>query len=252
MREPQATSILGALRRVLALSPLRLVPAAVIVSASLATIAHAQIRRGASVGPDYGWWISGGESAVVMNDITDGASQSKWRFGSDPLWQARGTIEKALDEFTTFGVVVGYGRVPVQLSSIATGDNPKLVTACQVSCAATTQLWTGMAQFRSGGGDGFHTFFEASGGTTVFRDFRTEARGADTAAVPITGIRRSIDLSGILGAGFGYTLSRSLVVTLVQDVGIGFHSKTDLPEGTGRTWRMRNTRLALRLKFGGR
>ena len=57
---------------------------------------------------------------------------------------------------------------------------------------------------------------------------------------------------GTLGAGFAYSRSNTMVVSLVQDFGIGFHDKTGLPEGAGRTWRMRNTRASLRLKFGGR
>jgi hypothetical protein len=38
----------------------------------------------------------------------------------------------------------------------------------------------------------------------------------------------------------------------VQDYGIGFHTKTDLPDGVGRSWRVRNTRASLRMHFGGR
>jgi hypothetical protein len=30
---------------------------------------------------------------------------------------------------------------------------------------------------------------------------------------------------------------------------MGWHSKADLPEGTSRTWRMRNTRASLRFAF---
>ncbi len=211
----------------------------------------AQIRGRAPVQPSYGWWISGGASAAVMGTVTDGASQSKWNFGSDPVWQGRGTLEKAIDEFTSIGAVVAYGKANAQLSSIATGTNTHLPSACQATCDATLQLWTGMLQFRSGGGNGFHTLFEASAGATVFRDFRMAmaATTPATPAVPIAGIRRTIDPSGSIGLGFGYALSSGFVVALVQDAGIGFHSKTDLPSGTGRTWRMRNTRASIRIRF---
>ena len=104
-----------------------------------------------------------------------------------------------------------------------------------------------MAQFRSGGGTGFHTLFEASGGATGFRNFASKADG-----IAIPGIKSTFDVSGTLGAGFAYPLSRRMVLSLVQDFGMGLHAKTDLPEGTGRSWRVRNTRAALRLKFGGR
>jgi len=139
----------------------------------------------------------------------------------------------------------------VIVNSTVTGNNTHVPLACQLSCNATAQLWTGMAQFRSGGGEGFHTLFEASAGATVFRDFRTNLKtGTPTSPPdPIDGIGRAIDLSGTIGLGFGYALSRGLVASLVQDGGIGFHSKTDLPSGTGRTWKMRTTRASLRVRF---
>ncbi len=252
MREPQDTSTLGqrehqgGRRRQRAVWRLA-VCAVLVMAVCLPTMVPAQIRGAPPSAPDYGWWISGGASAVVLGDITDGRSQSVWRFGSDPLWQFRASLEKSLDEFTTLGVSTGYGRVPLTLSAIGDDSSAFLPSACQRGCAATTELWSAMAQFRSGGGTGFHTLFEASGGGTIFRNFAT----ADS-AIAIDGITRSFDLSGTLGAGFAYPLSRTAVISLVQDFGIGFHAKTDLPEGTGRTWRVRNTRASLRIKFGGR
>ena len=219
---------------------------ALLSGAALPTRAAGQIRnRGVSA--NYGWWISGGASGAVLSDITDGASQSRWKFGSDPLYQYRGSLEKALDEFTSIGIVGGYGKVNLTMESIAAAANTKLPTACQVSCPASTEMWTGLAQFRTGGGEGFHTLFEASAGATTFRKFSTQSDG-----LPIAGIKSTFDLTGTLGPGFGYSLSRNMAVTLVQDFGIGFHAKTDLPSGTGRSWRVRNTRAAIRLKFGGR
>lgn len=247
MREPQATSTLGALHPALK-APRRHLAAAVLVVLAMCPVAlPAQIRGAPPMAPSTGWWISGGASAVVLTEIADGASQTRWRFGSDPLWQYRASLEKALDEFTTLGVSGGFGQVPLTLLPLGVNFSNALPTSCQISCAATAELWTAMAQFRSGGGTGFHTLFEASGGGTIFRNFATR-----DSAVAIPGIARSLDLSGTLGAGFAYPLSNTMVVALVQDFGIGFHAKAGLPEGTGRTWRVRNTRASLRLKFGGR
>lgn len=247
MREPQATSTLATRQHTPNFARRRLASLALVVLAICPAALPAQIRGAPPSAPSTGWWISGGASAVVLTDITDGASQTRWRFGSDPLWQYRASLEKALDEFTTLGVSAGYGQVPLVLAPITADSNVVLPAACLTSCAATTDLWTAMAQFRSGGGPGFHTLFEASGGGTIFRNFATR-----DSAIAIPGIARSFDLSGTLGAGFAYTLSNTMVVALVQDFGIGFHAKTNLPEGTGRTWRVRNTRASLRLKFGGR
>lgn len=250
MREPQATSTLGHrtprsfARRARAAAT---AVAAVVTLAAPATV-YSQLRGAPMRAPSYGWWVSGGASAVIISStITDGASQTTWRFGNDPLWQYRATLEKALDQFSTIGLSGGYGVVDLALGSIAGAANVRLPAACISACAATTEMWTGMAQFRSGGGPGFHTTFEASGGATVFQNFKNKA---DAVAIP--GIARSVDLSGTLGVGFAYSLSPGMVVALVQDIGIGFHAKKDLPEDASRTWRMRNTRASVRIKLGGR
>jgi hypothetical protein len=56
-------------------------------------------------------------------------------------------------------------------------------------------------------------------------------------------------VAGSMGFGFGYTLSPGMVIGLVQDFGIGWHSKDNLPDDTGRTYRTRATRASLRFKF---
>jgi len=208
---------------------------------------EAQIRGRPVPRASSPWWFSGGAAATVLNDIADGATQSRWRFGSDPLWQMRATLEKSTDEFTTIGVAASYGRVDVTLVPLSDlpigapdGAGPG-TTGCQTGCAAETELYTAMAQFRSGGGPGFHTFFEAQGGVTAFRNLRVKSTRE-----AIGSRSMQTDLSGTLGGGFGYTLSPGFVVTIVQDFGIGWHAKTNLPEGTGRTWRVRTTRAALR------
>ena len=107
-----------------------------------------------------------------------------------------------------------------------------------------------MGQFRSGGGSGFHTYFEAAGGVTGFRDMRVRPDSTGLAGVPLGPARGQYDLSGSLGAGFGYGLSSHLHLSLVQEFGMGWHAKTDLPDGVARTWRVRTTRAALRFGFG--
>lgn len=245
MREPQATTRVGPWRRTI-LSGLSAL-AFIVLPCNEPLLAQIRGPAPARKGPDYGWWFSGGASAMYLSDIHDGVSNTVWKFGSDPLWQFRGTLEKALDAFTTIGIAAGFGNVDVRLSPLKSDSMSALPTSCPVSCSASTDMWSVMGQFRSGGGQGFHTMFEASGGGTSFRNFALRSD-----ASPISGIPNSIDISGTLGAGFGYTLSRDLTITVVQDVGMGFHSKADLPEGTSRSWRMRNTRASLRFKFGGR
>jgi hypothetical protein len=227
----------------------RAAPIAMVLLVTIASSADAQIRGRPVADPDAGWWFSGGASAAVLNDINDGASGSTWRFGSDPLLQLRGSLEKALDDATTIGVSAAFGRVDLTVvpfvipegSPLANPASP-LPASCLQGCTAETEMWSAMVQFRSGGGDRFHTFFEANGGVTGFRNMRTRA-GREAIG------KSSMDLSGTLGGGFGYTLSNGFAITVVQDFGIGFHSKSGLPEGVSRSWRIRNTRAALRFKF---
>ena len=191
--------------------------------------------------------MSGGAAGVVMGAISDGASGKRWSFGSDPLWQLRGTLEKALDVATTLGISAGYGVVDVNVSRLeGTGVvDPFPGAVCVDACDARLETWQLMGQFRSGGGPGFHTFFEAQGGVNGFRNLRTR----DSTAAPIGPSTTQMDFAGSLGFGFGYTLSPGLVLGLVQDFGMGWHSRENLPSDASRTYRTRATRATLRFKF---
>lgn len=216
---------------------------AIAVSASSAS---AQIRGLPPQQVPHQWWFSGGASAVTLRTISDGASRSKWVFGDDPLWQVRATLERTSDDYTTWGITAGYGLVDLSLEPLSQGV-PIVTTdssGCASGCRAQTELWSAAAQFRSGGGNGFHSVFEAQGGVTAFRNLRV--RGSDSV---IGSKRMTTDLTATLGAGFGYTLSQGLAVTIMQDFGMGWHSNRELPEGTGRTWRVRVTRASLRFRL---
>ncbi len=230
----------------------RLAAIALMLCGLSASTLPAQIRgRPARRAPDASWWFSGGAAAVVLNTIADGATRSTWTFGTDPRWQMRGTLEKALDEATTIGVSAGYGVIDLTLVpfTAAAGSAPPapVVATCDTTCAAQTQLWSLMGQFRSGGGAGFYTLFEAAGGVTAFRGMQQRDSGT-----PLGPDKGQVDLTGTLGAGFAYGLSSSLHVSLVQEFGMGWHATADLPDGVGRTWRARTTRASLRFGFGAR
>lgn len=262
MREPQATSTLEALharsrpaRRALCAALAMVVVTAFspgVTSRSLG----AQIRGGGPIeAPSGGKWLSGGAAAVLLADINDGKTGTQWRFGNDPLWQYRIGLEKATDDVTSIGIVAGYGRVPLRVVPFVTEEavidvQRPYPESCATSegCEAELDLVSALLTFHSGGGPGFHTLFEATGGVTAFRNLKTVATSAEpSAAIGESG--GSVDLTGTLGAGFGYTLSNGMTLNLVQDFGIGFHSKDDLPSGTSRTWRIRATRASLRFAF---
>ena len=197
-------------------------------------------------GPDYGWWFSGGAAGLVMGGINDGATGKRWDFGADPRWQLRGTLEKATDAATTIGVSAGYGVVDVNLSRLPGSGVPDPLPGaiCPDSCSAQIETWQLMGQFRSGGGPGFHTTFEAQGGVNGFRKLRTRDTGEAIGSSDL-----QLDVAGSLGFGFGYTLSPGMVISLVQDFGMGWHAKDNLPDGTSRSYRTRATRAALRFRF---
>lgn len=227
--------------------------AGAILLLALAPAASAQIRGTPISNPDARWWFSAGANGAVLSDVNDGATGSTWKFGNDPLILLRGTVERGLDDATTIGLAVTYGKVDLTLvpfigpqdaggaDASASGNRP---ASCSATCSAQTDLWSAMAQFRSGGGPGFHTFFEANGGVTSFRSMRTRVD-----RIAIGKPSGTLDVSGTLGGGFGYTLSPGFAVTLVQDFGLGYHSKSGLPEGVSRSWRIRTTRAALRYAF---
>lgn len=224
------------------------VPLLALLVAGSASVASAQIRgsRPRAVEPSYGWWFSGGANAVVLNDISDGKSNTKWQFGSDPLWQFRGTLEKALDQTSTLGVAAGYGVVDVNLSSLNPTATAGVTGPCATSCVAQTEMWSLMGQFRSGGGNrGFQTLFTLAGGVNAYRNFKLKSTGD---SIPgLTEMRT--DIGGTLGGGVAYQLGTGTVIELIQDFGIAWHSKEGLAEGQGRTYRSRTTRAGLRFHF---
>lgn len=193
-------------------------------------------------------WLAGGAAAMTITDINDGKTGAVWRFGGDPLLQLRGSIERSGADGSSVGLVVGYATA--DLSLIPLSGRAELVpvdrpASCVAGCLATTELWSLLGQIRTGTrATGFHSFFEAQGGVTGFRGLRTRATKE-----PIGAQRMRMDLTGTIGAGFGYALSRDMHLALVQDYGIGWRDRSGLPEGSSRSWRIRTTRASLRLAF---
>ena len=252
MREPQARSTRGTCRRSQSVTLPTLVLLCVLSAIAFLPLG-AQLRGRSASQRGAGWWLSAGGGSANVAQINDGATQSRWLFSTDPLWQLRGTLEKGIDEATTIGVAASFGKADLIVERFppSTSGTPRvatvpLPTACQISCAAQGELWSLMAQFRSGGGAGFHTSFEAAGGVTGLRNLRTR----DTASVLIGKASGTMDVSGTIGFGVALPLSRHFVLSLVQDFGLGLHAKTNLPDGASRYFRTRTTRAALRIGLG--
>src|SRR6476469_9514440 len=79
-----------------------------IVSASAAGAQYSGFPRVAE--PAY--WVSGGVGAWNGQGVHDGSSFSDWDFGQKTSWQYRGTIEKAIQNQSSIGLVGTFVHVP--------------------------------------------------------------------------------------------------------------------------------------------
>lgn len=237
-----------------------LVPSLVLALAmawSLPVEVEAQLRGGGQSRPRVsgvsGYWISAGAAAAGLGPVKDGPSASQWDFGGDPRWLLRGTLEKAMGATTTIGLAASFGNVDFGYSNLEgapvldpmPGDTSS-VTRCQSSgCTGQLDLWGLQAVLRGGGSnDGLYQVVEATAGVNSFRNLTVKSDGA---ALPI---ENTIDYNASIGYGIGFAFSSDFHVAFVQDFGIAWHRGEMLPEGTGRTYRTRNSRVTLRYGLG--
>ena len=216
----------------------------------------AQIRGGGPVrvGGTPSWWLGGGVSATTIGTISDGRSGSTWTFDGDPRWLVRGALEKTIQPTTTIGLAVNWGTADLRYAplagapvvDLAPGTSAELAQCFAASgCTATADLWAAQLVLRGGGArEGLHQILEVTGGVSGYRALRTKASALVLPA------EDAVDLTAGLGYGLGYAFGPDFHVGVVQDFGIAWHSGADLPEGTGRTYRLRNTRVILRYGFG--
>lgn len=189
-------------------------------------------------------WFSLGVGAFNGGEVDDGKTGSTWDFGNTTSPQYRLSLERALRGGMSWGVVGTYVRAPIQYRSFAV--IPDLDgESCSV-CAAEVDVMSLFALFHAGGGAGFHQVIEAGVGMTSYQNFKRESDGAKLA--PTSAER---DFGFVFAYGFGYTLSPRSAVNLVQEYGFNLHESQGTPSGASNTMRFGNTRLSLRLGFGG-
>jgi hypothetical protein len=221
----------------------------------VAAPAAAQIRGGGQMRSRAApaWWFSGGAVVAGVGQVSDGESGSTWDFSGDPRWQVRGTLEKTLQPTTTLGVGVNFGTVdfryrPLQGSGsldVLPGDTSALTQCRTAGCSAQLDLWGVQAVLRGGGAaEGLYQIVEATAGVMGFRALRATRDGSPLPA------RDSWDVNAGIGYGIGFALDTDFHVAFVQDWGIAWHRADALPEGVGRTYRVRNSRLTLRYGIG--
>jgi len=188
-------------------------------------------------------WIAGGVGFFTGNGVNDGRTSSTWDFGSSTNLQYRGSIEKAIANQSSFGLVGTYVRVPFVYSSSAVIP-PDGGAVCG-SCEAHLDMMTLSAAFHAGGGVGFHQVIEATGGVARYTSLTRDSDGAELA--PTKG---NIDPIFSFGYGFGFGFGNNTQINLVQDYGIALHEKSGLANGVSNTNTVRTLRFSVRYGVG--
>ncbi|HUF28944.1 MAG TPA: hypothetical protein VMM18_18325 [Gemmatimonadaceae bacterium] len=169
--------------------------------------------------------------------VNDGRTGTIWDFGSGLLYRA--SIEQARPGESSIGLIGSYARLPMSHR----GDPACLISACN----AHGDVWSVLANFRLGGGEGFHQILEFGLGITHYRNFTDDDTGARLA--PLDG---DSDVTLGVSYGFGYGLSRRTQIMLVQDFATSLHQGDGLQGGERRLVQQRTTRIGVRYGLGNR
>lgn len=200
------------------------------------------------------YWVSGGVGAFNGQAVHDGATQSTWDFGQRTSWQYRASIEKAIQNQSSIGIVGTFVHVPITYSDNIANTLAECPTSgCSSAqnrcgrCAAHIDMIGLAALFHAGGGTGLHQVLQIAIGATAYRNLKQDSNGS-----PLIPLKQNIDGSFSLGYGFGYGLSSNSEITLVQDYGIVLHENTGLQSGESNRNTVRSIRMGLRYGFGAR
>lgn len=159
-----------------------------------------------------------------------------WRFGGAP--QFRATLELPVGTGAAFGLAATTARVPLVYSgSVA------LPGSC-ASCDADANVSQFFANFRMGGGGGFHQVVDVSAGTTRYSNFRS------TDGTKLGSGRAVNDVTFGIGYGFGYGISPRTQVVLVQEWMLVLHQRQ--PGSSENTTTQQNIRIGGRVALGER
>jgi len=181
-----------------------------------------------------GSWFTVGIGGFTGTGVNDGASASSWDFGNSTNLQYRASLEKALDNGSSFGVSGSWSHVPfVYSSATGIGDGD-----------AHLDMMTLLATFHVGGGTGFHQVIEFNGGVVAYRNLKSDFDGSTLA--PSGG---NVDPLFSIGYGIGYGFSPRTQIDFVPDYAIAIHERSGLSNGASNTNSMRSLRLTLRMGF---
>ena len=181
-------------------------------------------------------WIGGGIALWQSQAVNDPRTHGIWDLGGAA--QYRGSLEFPLARGTSFGVAGTYATVPLTFQS--TG-----ASVCG-TCDANVTVTQVLGVVHVGGESDFHPVLDIQAGATSFAGLKStdgQSLGLDH---PVT------DFTIVIGYGFGFMLSPTTEVTIVQDLGTILHARATGTGGGDNTPRQFITRLGLRYAVGGR
>ena len=162
--------------------------------------------------------------------IQDGSTGSDWDFGSGLEYAAR--LERPLASGISIGIQGVYSKMPLTYSSTTLSDD---------ATARVTQL---MGVLHYGRGYSFHPIYELAIGVIGYSDFRTTGAGE-------TRLSNSTDWDPkfSIAYGFGFGLSSSASVEILQEFGTALHQREGLAGSSSSFPRIYVTRLGVKLSF---
>ena len=135
----------------------------------------AQIVRPVERSRDPRWFGSLGIGFADPRPVDDGETRATWFFDSG--LQFRASLERALRNQASIGIVATYGRFPLTYRRF----QPILDDVeCGSQCDADADVVTAQALFHIGGGLGLHQVIELQAGITNYRNFQSS--GGETLA----------------------------------------------------------------------
>ena len=212
--------------------------AALLALVTAAPLGAQIIRPGGERAREPRWLGSLGVGFADPNSIEDGESRATWFFDSGFAFRA--SLERALRNEASLGVVATYGRFPLTYRRF----EPILDDAeCGLQCEADADVVTAQALFHIGGGLGLHQVIELQAGITNYRNFQTS--GGESLSP-----ENETDFSFAAGYGIGFGFSRTLSLSLVQEFGAALHGREGLSSGASGWTRSNALRAALRYGVG--
>ena len=206
----------------------------VVLGLLCASSLDAQVRRRVPRVVTPSTWISASAGLFNANQVSDGATESTWDFGSatSPLYRL--AVERSVGRTASVGLTGSYARLP--LTYIGNGG----AESC-ARCEARLDLSSLAASFHVGGGVGLHQVLEGSAGVVRFGNLERKDDGS--ALAPTGG---SVDPYFVFGYGFGYSFGPQVQVSVVQDFGLALHEREGLSSEQSNTLRQRTLRLNFR------